>query len=136
VAPFNGFPTSDGTIYIATSNDNRAHMCFDALGPGCAGMKGDPRFATNTARMANRAAMEERMAAVTRTRTTQEWEAVFVPAGVPASAINDVQALRSKHPEVFVRVDHPTAGSKDLSGAPFQFSASALDYSTHSPRLG
>ena len=80
--------------------------------------------------------MEERMGSVTRTKTTEEWEAILVPAGVPASAINDVDALQKKHPEVFVRVDHPTAGSKYLSGAPFQFSAAPLDYGTPAPRLG
>ena len=65
-----------------------------------------------------------------------EWEAVLIPAGVPCSAINDVAELKRKFPEVFVTVDHPTAGPSLQAGAPFAFSASPLDYAARAPLLG
>ena len=37
-------------------------------------------------------------------RTTAEWEALLIPAGVPCSAINNVAELKARHPEVFVTV--------------------------------
>ena len=37
-------------------------------------------------------------------RTTAEWEALLIPAGVPCSAINNVAELKERHPEVFVMV--------------------------------
>jgi crotonobetainyl-CoA:carnitine CoA-transferase CaiB-like acyl-CoA transferase len=37
-------------------------------------------------------------------RTTAEWEAFLIPAGVPCSAINNVAELKARHPEVFVTV--------------------------------
>lgn len=52
VAPFDGYGTSDGKLYIATSNDARAHLCLREL--GLAELVEDVRFASNTARMANR----------------------------------------------------------------------------------
>lgn len=80
-------------------------------------------------------------------RTTAEWEALLIPAGVPCSAINNIAELKARHPEVFVtvrlnhyliyrlklfrfesvefcllQVHHPTAGMALLSGAPFEFS--------------
>ena len=52
VAPFDGFRTRDGLLYIATSNDARAHVALKALGMGelCT----QPEYATNTARMQHR----------------------------------------------------------------------------------
>ena len=85
VAPFDGFRTRDGLLYIATSNDARAHVALKALGMGelCT----QPEYATNTARMQHRDQLklliEQRLA----TQTTAEWEAVLIPAGVPCSAI-------------------------------------------------
>ena len=36
--------------------------------------------------------------------------------------------LKARHPEVFVEVHHPTAGTALQSGSPFEFSAAAVDY--------
>ena len=37
-------------------------------------------------------------------RTTADWEARLIPAGVPCSAINNIRELKERHPEVFVTV--------------------------------
>ena len=52
---------------------------------------------------------------------------------MPCSAINDIAALKQKFPEVFVTVEHPTAGPSLQSGPPFAFSESALDYGVRAP---
>ena len=120
VAPFDGYSTADGTLYIATSNDARAHVALRAL--GLAELVEDPAFATNTARMANRDLLKQLIQGKLSTKTTAEWESLLIPAGVPCSAINDVADLKERHPEVFVTVDHPTAGLALQAGAPFEFS--------------
>jgi len=134
VAPFDGFRTRDGLLYIATSNDARAHVALKALGLGelCT----QPEYATNTARMQHRDQLKVRIEQCLASKTTAEWEAVLIPAGVPCSAINDVAELKRKFPEVFVTVDHPTAGPSLQAGAPFAFSASPLDYAARAPLLG
>ena len=134
VAPFDGFRTKDGTIYIATSNDARAHVAMAALGLGelCT----QPAYATNPARMANRDALKELMEERLAAKTTAEWEAELVPAGVPCSAINDIAQLKHRHPEVFVTIEHPTAGASLQAGPPFVFSQSEIDYAARAPTLG
>jgi crotonobetainyl-CoA:carnitine CoA-transferase CaiB-like acyl-CoA transferase len=49
----------------------------------------DPRFATNQARMANRAALEDVMNAVLTTKTTNDWVEVLEAAGVPCGPVYD-----------------------------------------------
>ena len=134
VAPFDGFRTKDGTIYIATSNDARAHVALRALGLGelCT----QPEYATNPARMAHRERLKELMEARLAAKTTAEWERELIPAGVPCSAINDIAQLKERHPEVFVTIDHPTAGPSLQAGAPFEFSESEVDYAARAPLLG
>lgn len=134
VAPFDGFSTKDGTIYIATSNDARAHVALKALGLGelCA----QPEYATNPARMAHREGLKALMEAKLKEKTTAEWEAELTPVGVPCSAINDIAQLKERHPEVFVTVEHPTAGPSLQAGAPFAFSAAHVEYAARAPLLG
>ena len=43
------WPRRDGLIYIATSNDARAHIALEAIGLG--ELNPTPEYATNTARM-------------------------------------------------------------------------------------
>ena len=115
VTPFDGYQTQDGTLYIATSNDARAHVALKSLGLGA--LVEDPEYATNSSRMRNRAKLKRLIEEQLSARTTAEWEAALIPAGVPCSAINDVAELKRRHPEVFVTVDHPTAGPALQSGA-------------------
>jgi len=46
----------------------------------------DPRFASNSARMSNLAALTSRMAAVLWTRTKSEWIALFDAAGMTTTS--------------------------------------------------
>ena len=77
VAPFDGFKTRDGLLYIATSNDARAHVALRALGLGA--LCEDPAYATNPARMANRHELKRRMEERLVGKTTAEWEAELIP---------------------------------------------------------
>eukprot|EP01051_Picozoa_sp_SAG22_P007769 SAG22_NODE_559_length_9115_cov_4.969720_3_plen_435_part_00 len=134
VTPFDGYKTKDGLLYIATSNDARAHVALKAL--GLAALVDDPDYSTNTARMANRLELNRLIEAKLQAKTTAEWERELVPAGVPCSAINNVKELKARHPEVFVNVEHPTAGSALQAGAPFEFGGATVDYARPAPSLG
>ena len=86
----------------------------------------DPRFATNSARMANLDALTTLMDAVLATRTQAEWIARFDAAGVPVGPVNSIgEALA--HPQTLARgmvVDlvHPQAGPTKALGCPIHFS--------------
>src|SRR5208337_2687514 len=55
IAPYQVFPTADGHIVLSVGNDPTWRRFCEAF--GLAGLIEDPRFATNAARVANRAAV-------------------------------------------------------------------------------
>ena len=71
----------DNTLIIITSDHGEALGERHALGHP--EWRDDPRFATNSARMANLAALTGAMNEVLATRTKAEWIAAFDAAGVP-----------------------------------------------------
>ena len=88
LAPYQDFVTSDGNVLLAIGNDGQFARFCAAIGE--AAWAQDARFATNTARVQNRAALLERMLPVMATRTTAEWIALFEDKAVPCGPINNV----------------------------------------------
>jgi crotonobetainyl-CoA:carnitine CoA-transferase CaiB-like acyl-CoA transferase len=101
---------------------------------------GDPRFATNSARMENLDALAAVMNAVLVTRTKEEWIRAFDAAGVPVGPVHSLgEALT--HPQTLARgmvVDlvHPEAGATRALGCPLHFSATPTRVDRPAPRLG
>ena len=140
IVPYSAFEASDGLFALAIGNDGQFRkFCAIAGEPGLAD---DPRFATNAARVANRAAMEAEVTRITRQRSKREWAAMLDPAGVPASPINTV-------PEAFaepqaqargatVRQSHPIAAGGTVStiGNPIKFSETKVQYRRPPPMRG
>jgi formyl-CoA transferase len=88
LAPYQDFPTLDGAMMLAIGNDGQfARFCEAAGQPQ---WSQDPRFASNSLRVANRAALIPAMEAVTRTRTTAQWVALLEDKAVPCGPINTV----------------------------------------------
>src|SRR5690606_31355281 len=67
-APYQAFRTSDGWVNIGGANQANWERIADALGRP--EWRSDPRFATNTARMANLATLTAEMDAVLERKTT------------------------------------------------------------------
>lgn len=88
IAPYEPFETADGRIMLAVGNDGQ----FDALCRvlGRPEWVSDPRFATNPARAANRAALAALVGASLRAGATSRWLADLDAAGVPAGAVRTV----------------------------------------------
>jgi crotonobetainyl-CoA:carnitine CoA-transferase CaiB-like acyl-CoA transferase len=84
-APYQRLRTGDGYLMIGAAGQSIWARCAAALGhkEWC----DDPRFATNQARMANRAALETAMEAVLAGGTTEHWVAVLEQAGVPCGPV-------------------------------------------------
>ncbi|HEX4780331.1 MAG TPA: CoA transferase, partial [Usitatibacter sp.] len=102
--------------------------------------KADPRFATNTERMANLEALVDKMNAVLGTRTRAEWLEVLDAAGVPAGPVNDMEEALT-HPQVSARgmvveVESPGIGRYQALGCPIHFSATPATVRRGAPRLG
>ena len=88
IAPYAAFPTADGWFILAVGNDGQfrrfcAIVGLDALGE-------DPRFATNPARVANRAELTKRVTEATQRFHRDDLLALLEAQGVPAGPINTV----------------------------------------------
>lgn len=134
VSPFSGYRTRDGLIFVAISNTNRYRVLMEALGRPA--LADDPRFAENQDRVENDDALREVLEDILSEKTTGEWEADLIPRGVTVSAINDVAQVKERFPEVFVEVDHPTAGPALLPNSPVEFGGGELDFSRPAPLVG
>jgi crotonobetainyl-CoA:carnitine CoA-transferase CaiB-like acyl-CoA transferase len=100
----------------------------------------DDRFATVSARIANRDLVLRTLDQVFRTRSAREWISELEPADVPVSPVNDLDGVFA-NPQVMHRglrttVDHPVSGHVDLLRNPIRMSETPIvDYRTP-PTLG
>lgn len=123
-APYQAFPTRDGWLNIGAIS--QATWTGTAKVLGLEWMIDDPRFATNGARMNNRAELVEKMSQVLRTRSTDDWSAAFERAGVPAGPVRNMKQVlddpQTRARDMVISVDHPVAGEIEALGLPIKFS--------------
>jgi crotonobetainyl-CoA:carnitine CoA-transferase CaiB-like acyl-CoA transferase len=94
---FQAFDTADGEIVVAAANDRLFAKFCAVLGHPEWGE--DPRFRTNKDRIAHREVIVPMLAGAMRARTSAEWERLLEEAGIPASPIHDIAAVKA-HPQV------------------------------------
>jgi crotonobetainyl-CoA:carnitine CoA-transferase CaiB-like acyl-CoA transferase len=140
IVPYQVFEVQDGRIIIAAGNDAQfGRLCaFLELGS----LAQDPRFASNAARVANRALLlpliTGALAGKTREQVLVGLEARGVPAGpvnTVAEAFADPQA-KARHLRTDLAVEGLEGFTVPSVRTPIQFSASELSLSNASPRLG
>ncbi len=137
-APYQAFRARDGWINIGGANQANWERIAEVLGhpEWC----DDPRFATNSARMANLDALVALMDAVLVARTKDEWLRAFDAAGVPVGPVHSLgEALT--HPQTLARgmvldLVHPEAGATRALGCPLHFSATPTRVDRPAPLLG
>jgi crotonobetainyl-CoA:carnitine CoA-transferase CaiB-like acyl-CoA transferase len=134
IVPYQPFRGTDGWIAVAAANDGLyARLCTAIERPDLAA---DERYATNEARVLNRETLIAELEAVFAGRSTDDWERLLLAAGVPAGKIRGVgEALRAGQARTR-RVDHPTAGTVELVGPPFELESATLGAATPPPLLG
>ena len=138
IVPYQDFPTADGAMTIAVGNDSQFARL--AAAAGHAEWAADERFATNRARVANRATLIPALEAVTRTRATAAWVALLEREGVPCGPINDLHQVFAD-PQVQargMRVTMPHADGAELAlvGNPVRMAATPVTYRHAPPLLG
>ena len=124
IVPYQAFATRDGYLVVAVGNDAQfARLCEVTGRPVLAA---DPRFATNTARVENRAALVPVLEALLAGRPTREWVRTLEEAGVPCGPINDLaQVFDDPHVRargLRVEVPHPLAGRVPVVASPMRLS--------------
>lgn len=137
-APYQAFQASDGWINIGGANQTNWERIAEVLGHP--EWRDDPRYASNSVRMANLDSLTAEMNAVLRTRCRADWLAALDAAGVPAGPVHSIgEALT--HPQTLARgmvVDlvHPQAGPTKAIGCPIHFSSTATRINRPAPMLG
>ena len=98
IAPYDAYPTSDGEVLIGVQNDRGWRtLVTDVFNQP--ELAGDPRFATNVARVRNRHECDAVVASNTKRWTAEELDARLAAAGVPAAQVKYlVQVL--DHPQL------------------------------------
>ncbi|MBU6260545.1 MAG: CoA transferase [Burkholderiales bacterium] len=138
IVPYQDFPTADGHVIVAVGNDGQFAAFAAAL--GCPQWARDPRYATNPERVRQRRELVALIAAITVTRTTDEWIAAMEAAKVPCGPINTLDRVFAD-PQVRARglrveVAHPHAAALPLVANPIRLSESPVAYRRPPPLLG
>ena len=138
ISPYEVLPVRDGHFILAVGNDGQFQK-FCAI-VGLEAIATDPLFATNSARVANRVALREKIVAALAGFGREELLAKLEAAGVPASPINTIgQAFAD--PQAIARgmrldLDDGLGNRLPSVRAPMVMSETPLAYDRPSPRLG
>lgn len=133
LTPYEVFETSDGHLIIATGNDGQFQRLCDLL--GLEGMGTDPDYASNSDRVANRAAMNTRIEAATRMRTREDLLAACEVNNVPVGPINTMEDMFND-PQVKARGMQIELDGIPGVNSPFKFSGAELALNRPAPKLG
>lgn len=137
-APYQAFRCADGYITIGAANQRT----FEALAGllGHPEWPGDPRFATDDARVRHRDTLAALIEARTGEDTRAAWLARLDAAGIPCGPIYDyAEALAAPQAvarEMVVEVTRPAMAATRTLGTPIKMSATPLDPRRPAPRLG
>jgi crotonobetainyl-CoA:carnitine CoA-transferase CaiB-like acyl-CoA transferase len=138
IVPYQDFKTFDGHIILTVGNDAQfSRFCQVIDRPECAE---DPRFATNTARLAHRDELIPILADALAMRDSAYWLRRFEDQGVPAGPINTMAEVFADpqvvHRSMTVPMPGAAASTPHLLGSPLNLSATPVEYRSAPPRLG
>jgi crotonobetainyl-CoA:carnitine CoA-transferase CaiB-like acyl-CoA transferase len=137
LAPYEVFETADAHVFIGCGADRMFQKLAAALGSW--ELAEDARFARNADRFANRDALHEAIAAITRAQTTQAVVDRLRAAGVPVSAVNDLSKLLQDEQVETLALHQPlTANGKEVAavGTPIRFDGERSFHPHLSGRVG
>ena len=138
--PFQAFPTADGHIVVALAfgEENQWGLLCAML--GVPELIDDERFETGPKRTRNHAVLEPALNEAFRKRTTADWYADFLAAGIPCGPVNtiaDVVADEQVKARQSIReVTHATAGTIPIADTPVRLSRSETGIKGPPPDMG
>lgn len=138
IAPYEVLPVRDGYMVLAVGNDGQFQRFCKVV--GLEQLAVDPDFATNPARVTNRARLRETIMAALAQWDRDPLLAELEKASVPASPINNI-AQMFEDPQVLARgmrmdLDDGQGNMLPSVRAPMVMSGTPLQYQRPSPRLG
>jgi crotonobetainyl-CoA:carnitine CoA-transferase CaiB-like acyl-CoA transferase len=138
IVPYETFEAADGWVNIGVANDKFWGLFCGVV--GCQGLQVDPRFATATARVENRAVLLPLLGELIRGQTRGHWVAALTEAGVPCGEIRTVgevcEAPQLTSRGMVLETVHPAAGIVRSIASPARFDGRAPPAASPAPMLG
>ncbi len=138
IVPYQVFPTADGYIVLSVGNDATFKRFCDAV--GMSQLLDDPRFATNAARVENRALVTETLTPVMKTQGTTAWVDQLETLKIGCGPINTLkQVFADPHVQargVVVEMPHASGARVNVIANPVRMSETPPDYRLSPPELG
>jgi crotonobetainyl-CoA:carnitine CoA-transferase CaiB-like acyl-CoA transferase len=136
--PYQSFQTSDGWVNIGAANQRNWERLLECLEAPELGE--DPRFALNSARMANLDALVDVLSEYFIKRSTEDWLEELEAAGIPAGPVLSIKEMQSD-PQAIARemvpeTDHPVAGKVKTIGLPVKLSKTPGGVTSPAPLFG
>ena len=133
IVPYQPFDAADQAIIVAVGNDRQFAKLAAILGRE--EWASDERFATNAARVANRAALVPMIASIVATRAAADWLSVLEKAGIPAGPINGVRQALSDKQAIHRGMKREVEGVP-VVGSPLRIDGERQDSALPPPSLG
>ena len=137
LAPYEPYPAADGYVVVAVANPRLWSRFCAAIGADA--LEHDPRFASNTDRLAHRDALNSYIRGAFKEQTVEALIDKLSAAGVPCGRVRTLGEVLSD-PQLAARqmlVDIPTsAGAVKVPGNPVKLSGVPALASEHPPALG
>jgi crotonobetainyl-CoA:carnitine CoA-transferase CaiB-like acyl-CoA transferase len=138
ISPYELYEAARGQLVIAVGNDRQFRALCEAIGR--AELADDPRFATNTERVANRRELREELDRALRDQPADHWSEVLTAARVPAGPVNDVGAAFRLASELgldpVVEIPDGDGPPVPLTRNPITLSRTPASYRSAPPALG
>lgn len=138
IVPYQEFKARDGYFAFACGNDGQWRKFCAAVGREA--WSSDERYATNPARVTNRAEVIAMLNELFATRDKAEWMVLCDQIGIPSGPINDVPQVfadpQVQAREMVVYTDHPTIGDLPLVASPMKIPTNPLTVRYPPPLLG
>lgn len=136
ITPYEVYQTADRPIVLAVGNDGQFAKLCSVL--GISDIVNDEKFATNTARVANRVEVNALLTAELTKRGADHWSDVLNNAGVPTGPINSIaeafELAESLGLNPIVTIDQDGEERKQVAH-PITFSATPARYDVAPPSL-
>lgn len=134
IVPYEVFACDDGFVILAIGNDGQfAKFCAFA---GRAELAADPRYATNPARVANRAELVAIVNGITGAKPQRHWVEGLAEVGVPCSPVNDIAQVfedaQVKARNMRIAMSHASGQDVPLIASPIKMSKTPPAY-RHAP---
>ena len=139
IVPYQPFRARDKHFIVGVGSERLWHKFCAVLGMTDT-LANDPRFATNSDRLAHRQELVTLLEEVFVREDADFWVARFEEADIPCGPINFVdEALahpQTLHRGVIVELEHPLIGTVRSLGNPMHFSHTPITYRLPPPMLG